>query len=73
MEILHAPTVGDEFRGQPIQECLMLGLGPLVPEIKDTCHERFTEMTIPNVVDRDARGQWILRIGDPSSQSRSTP
>jgi len=62
----------DKFYSQPIKEGLMLGLCPFVPKIKDARNERFTKMPIPNMIDRHACSQWILRIGDPFRKCHST-
>ena len=73
VEVLEAPARLDELGRKPIEQGVMLGPRCLAPEIEDALDERLAEMTHPDLVYRDPRGEGILARGDPLREHEATP
>ncbi len=68
---LQVPLQAHEFGGQPVEQG---GVGgPLAPrpEILRATHEAGAEMVLPELVDRDAGGERILRTDNPPRQGKA--
>ena len=65
MHVLHAPTAADEFGGEVVEEFGVGGLEAHAAEVAWRLHEAGAEVALPDAVDHDAGGEWVLCVGDP--------
>src|SRR5262245_6056577 len=68
---LHVPAGTDEFRRQPVEQFGMDGRLALRAEILDGFDNAVAEIHLPETIDRDARGQRMIRIDKPSGQCQT--
>ena len=65
MEVFEAPSVGDEFGGEPVEEFGVRGLGAVDAEVTGSFDDAGPKMVVPQAVGDDACGEGILRRSDP--------
>src|SRR5438128_2830029 len=68
MQMLHAPTVLHEFDRQPVEQLRMGRPRAVAAEVEDRGDEGRVEVPRPDVIHRDARGEWIFAAGDPTGE-----
>ncbi len=72
MQLLDAPTRADELSSQPIQQLGMRWQRTTVTEIARRIYDSSSKVTLPNTVNHHARGEWVIRAGNPFGQSHTT-
>src|SRR5688572_2014032 len=65
VDVLHVPAAVDHFRRQPIEQFRIWRGCSLATEIEHGRHKWYSEVTHPEMIDRDARRQGITSVGDP--------
>ena len=71
VQVLDAPVVSDELRGQPVQQLRVAGQSARKTQIAGCFDDSPTEVVVPDPVHHDACRQGIVRISDPVGQCRT--
>ena len=69
--MLGAPPVFHQFPRQPIQQSRMCGRRADLTEIIEAADNAATEVMLPHAVHPHARGEWMLRTGNPLRQGQA--
>src|SRR5207249_9076303 len=68
MQFLDRPAVIDEPACEPVEELRMRGLLAHDSEVAGCADQSFPEVMLPDAVHDDARGERIVRAGEPPGQ-----
>src|SRR5262249_56010909 len=68
---LHVPAGTDELRRQPVEQFGVDGRLALRAEIFDGFDNAVAEIHLPETIDRDARGQRMIRVDQPFCQRQT--
>src|SRR6185295_13001212 len=72
VQFLERPVgVVDEPIGEPVQEFRVSGCGTHEAEVAGGADEADAEVLLPDAVDDDARGQWVIRAGEPLGEAET--
>src|SRR5688572_7697849 len=69
--MFHAPAVLDEFDREPVQQRRMRRRLRARPEVGDVRDQTAAKVARPDVVYGHARGEWILRLGQPARKGEA--
>ena len=72
MEPLEAPTVLNKVHRQPIEQLRMRRRLSQVTEVTWSRYDPLAKMLLPDAVDDDARGQWVVGLANPLRQRGSS-
>ena len=71
MELLHRPAGLHELDGEPVEQLRVGRRLALVAEVLERAHEAAAEEGLPLAVDRDARGERVLRGEEPAGERQA--
>ncbi|MFM1944029.1 MAG: hypothetical protein RI897_3011 [Verrucomicrobiota bacterium] len=65
LDVFDGPSVLDEFGGEPVEEFRVSGRDAVGAEVTGGGGDAGAEGVVPEAVDEDAGGEWVLGVGDP--------
>ncbi len=71
MHGLQAPAGTLKLQGQPVEQFGMRGLVTRLSEVANAAHDPLAEMVLPDAVDHDPRGQWVIGLSQPSGERQA--
>lgn len=73
MDLLHAPFLLHEFRGEPVEQFGVGGWTAFATEVEDSGNESTSEVPGPEVIHGDSCCEGISRVCDPVCECRASP
>ena len=73
MDLLHAPFLLHEFRGEPVEQFGVGGWTAFATEVEDSGNESTSEVAGPEVIHGDSRRKGISGVCDPVCECGASP